>query len=86
MNERKNIIPTPSIYTPIPSFVLKNHIEQEMSKNAECAITCMPLKDCNKLSILSCFHIYQTEAIHKARELSKACPSCRMSGEIIYEH
>lgn len=68
----------------IPNFVFKNHIEQEKSKNVECPITCVPLKECKNLSVLSCFHIYETDVIKKARETSLKCPLCREIVSILY--
>ena len=68
----------------IPSFVFKNHIEQEMSKDVNCAITCAPLKECKNLSVLSCFHIYESDAIKKARETSLKCPLCREIVSVLY--
>ena len=69
----------------IPSFVFKNHIEQEMSKDVNCPITCTPLKECKNLSVLSCFHIYESDAIKKARETNMKCPLCREIVSVLYK-
>jgi hypothetical protein len=68
----------------VPTFVIKNHIEQEKNNNGECAITCTLLKECAKLSILSCYHIFETDALLEAINISKKCPTCRIEGNIIY--
>ena len=68
----------------VPTFVIKNHIEQEKNTNGECAITYTSLKECDKISMLSCYHIFETEALLKARSISNNCPTCRSEGNIIY--
>jgi len=68
----------------IPIFVIQNHLENEINKNVNCAITLKPLKECDSLSVLSCFHIFDKESIIQYRETTKKCPMCRVEANIIH--
>jgi hypothetical protein len=48
----------------IPSFVIQNHVENERNKNIICVITLKLLKNCKKLSVLSCYHIFEKKSIY----------------------
>jgi len=79
--------PTPPISTPstsIPTFVIQNHLENERNKNVNCPITLKPLKECDTLSVLSCFHIFDKESIIEYRIINNRCPICRVEATIIH--
>jgi len=68
----------------IPTFVLQNHLENERNKNVNCPITLKPLKECDTLSVLSCFHIFDKESIIEYRIINNRCPICRVEATIIH--
>jgi hypothetical protein len=60
-----------------PTFVLDGYIKNELAKGTECPILSVPLQDCSSVALLSCYHIFDKEAIKKWVETKPCCPVCR---------
>lgn len=46
-----------------------------------CPIAAIPLQECSKICITSCFHIFDTQSLSRWREDHTTCPVCRASIE-----
>jgi len=66
-----------------PKFVTEAHIKYHKLVS-DCAILSIPLKDCEKVSMLDCYHLFDTEAIQKWLSIKAECPVCKKYSKIIH--
>ena len=57
-------------------ITIKSFINQQKGNFNECVICLQEMKTGEKLSIISCSHIYHTECIEKWSKKKKVCPLC----------
>jgi hypothetical protein len=58
---------------PVGTLILTNARSGEDS----CPIAATPYKDCTKLSVCSCFHVFDSESLEKWKAERNICPVCR---------
>lgn len=61
----------------LPAYVGDLLLEKAWKSEDTCPITAVPYKDIDHLSVTSCYHIFEKEAIHKWIEQRQICPVCR---------
>lgn len=64
---------------PIPELVGSLLIENARSSEDACPITAVPFKEGDTLSVTSCFHVFEAEAIQHWLAENDSCPVCRHS-------
>lgn len=58
---------------PVATLILANARQGEDN----CPISATPYKDCSKLAVCSCFHVFDSESIEKWKAERNICPVCR---------
>jgi hypothetical protein len=69
--------PVKPLPPPPPSFVLQPYMKMQVNKGLECPILSIPLQDCNEVTMLSCYHMFDSESITKWLQTKPSCPTCR---------
>jgi hypothetical protein len=64
---------------PMAKVLLANARQGEES----CPITATPFSECSKISLTSCFHFFETEALAKWQGTHNTCPVCRSTVETV---
>ena len=76
-----DIIMNPSIVAmricPIPKFAAELMKRGAIAKNDCCPITLNPLKECESLTLTSCYHLFDTPAIDRWLRENMECPTCK---------
>lgn len=72
-------VKTLPIPKPIALLILANARQSEDS----CPIAAQPFKDCSKLSICPCFHVFDAESIETWKHTNDSCPVCRTKMDTI---
>ncbi len=89
----RNIIIQPPANSPtneheftLPRFVLGALIESNIKNDKSCSITMIPFKDISQVSITSCYHCFEKEALGRWLSTNQTCPECRstISGTLHY--
>lgn len=62
---------------PLPKSVGDILLANARDGSDSCPITAMPFKECSKLSITSCFHVFDLESLSRWQEDNTTCPVCR---------
>ncbi len=62
---------------PLPKAVGDILIANARSSTDSCPIAATTFKECTKLSITSCFHVFDFESLSKWQETHSTCPVCR---------
>jgi len=62
---------------PLPKSVGDILLANARGSSDTCPITALPFKDCSKLSITSCFHVFDLESLTRWQEDNTTCPVCR---------
>lgn len=66
-----------TVQKPLPRGVGDILLANARNSADTCPITALPFKDCLKLSITSCFHVFDLESLTKWQEDHNTCPVCR---------
>lgn len=69
-NERQ---PNPTI----PKFVIEAILDSFVKSEKACSITMIPFKDVAEISITSCYHCFEKEALSRWMAENSTCPECR---------
>ena len=62
---------------PIPKTIGELILVGARNGSDSCPIAALSYKDCVKLSVSSCFHIFDKESLDRWMETSESCPVCR---------
>lgn len=60
-----------------PSFVLHGYVQSELDKSSECPILGIELAECESITLLSCYHLFDSVSFLKWKETKNCCPTCR---------
>ena len=82
-NDVKEPEPVPSIPNKLPTFVIENHMNYEIARS-ECPIASIALKECDRVSILDCYHVFDSSSIHTWMRIKAECPVCKSKSTIIH--
>jgi hypothetical protein len=81
---RRESAPVPvatTIIRPIPRHIAEILINNARSGTESCPVTAVPYNECESLTITSCFHIFDTEALNRWLTTNDTCPVCRATAE-----
>jgi hypothetical protein len=67
----------------LPMFVIENHMHSEIARS-ECPIASIGLKECETVSMLSCYHVFDSASIHAWMRIKAECPVCKSKASIIH--
>jgi len=73
----------PNIPNKLPTFVIENHMHCEIARS-ECPIASIGLKECDRVSMLDCYHVFDSESIHTWMRIKAECPVCKGKSQIIH--
>ncbi len=74
---------SPTLPTPVGQVLL----DYARKGSESCPIAATPFSECASLSVTSCFHIFETESLHRWRESHTSCPVCRSEVvNVVSEH
>lgn len=62
---------------PIPKPIALLILAEARKGDDTCPIAAQPFKECSKLSVCSCFHIFDSESIERWKTTNDSCPVCR---------
>lgn len=62
---------------PIPEHVGKLLMDHARGTEDSCPITAVPFKEISNLTVTSCFHIFDSQALNRWRQEHTSCPVCR---------
>ncbi len=62
---------------PIPEHVGKLLMDHARGTGDSCPITAVPFKEISNLTVTSCFHIFDSQALNRWRQEHTSCPVCR---------
>lgn len=66
-----------TIQKPLPKSVGDILLANARGGSDSCPIASVPFKDCSKLTVTSCFHIFELESLSRWQENHTTCPVCR---------
>lgn len=61
----------------MPKFVIEAVLDSFVKSEKACSITMIPFKDVAEISITSCYHCFEKEALSKWMAEKLTCPECR---------
>jgi hypothetical protein len=67
----------------VPLFVIENHINSEIMRS-DCPILGQSLKECEKVSMLDCYHVFDSVSIDRWMNMKANCPICKNKSKIIH--
>jgi len=67
----------------VPLFVIENHINSEIMRS-DCPILGQSLKECEKVSMLDCYHVFDSISIDRWMNMKANCPICKNKSKIIH--
>ena len=67
----------------LPTFVIENHMNYEIARS-ECPIASIGLKECDRVSMLDCYHLFDSSSIHTWMRIKAECPVCKSKSIIIH--
>jgi len=73
----------PNIPNKLPTFVIENHMNYEIARS-ECPIASIGLKECDRVSMLDCYHVFDSTSIHAWMRIKAECPVCKSKSKIIH--
>ena len=73
----------PNIPNKLPTFVIENHMNYEIDRS-ECPIASIGLKECDRVSMLDCYHVFDSASIHAWMNIKAECPVCKSKSKIIH--
>lgn len=62
---------------PIPKPIALLILAEARKGDDSCPIAAQPFKECSKLSVCPCFHIFDSESIERWKNTNDSCPICR---------
>lgn len=62
---------------PIPKPIALLILAEARKGEDSCPIAAQPYKECSKLSVCPCFHIFDSESIERWKNTNDSCPVCR---------
>lgn len=63
-------------FFPIPTFVAELIRKDAISKEEQCPISLTPIQDCKRVTLTSCYHLFEEEAIREWLKTKNTCPKC----------
>ncbi len=70
----------------LPKFVQDAILESHMKNDKACSITMIPFKELHEISITSCYHCFQKEALSRWMAENQSCPECRAAVEGVLQY
>lgn len=67
----------------LPMFVIENHMHSEIARS-ECPIASIGLKECETVSMLGCYHVFDSASIQAWMCIKAECPVCKSKSNIIH--
>jgi hypothetical protein len=67
----------------LPTFVIENHMHCEIARS-ECPIASIGLNECDRVSMLDCYHVFDSASIHAWMRIKAECPVCKGKSQIIH--
>jgi len=67
----------------LPIFVIENHMHSEIARS-ECPIASIGLKECETVSMLGCYHVFDSASIQAWMRIKAECPVCKSKSNIIH--
>jgi hypothetical protein len=67
----------------LPTFVIENHMHYEIARS-ECPIATIGLNECDRVSMLDCYHVFDSASIHAWMRIKAECPVCKGKSQIIH--
>jgi len=61
----------------IPKYVYENHVMAEKSKGTDCPISMTPLSELKSVTVVNCFHIFDSDSLSSWIKTNNNCPICR---------
>ena len=75
--------PISNIPNKLPTFVIENHMHYEIARS-ECPIASIGLKECDQVSMLDCYHVFDSASILTWMRIKAECPVCKSKSTIIH--
>lgn len=69
--------PTQRVVFTLPKFVAQAMIQSHIQTDKTCSITMIPFKDIKDITITSCYHCFDQEALTRWMIENQTCPECR---------
>lgn len=69
--------PTPPTQFSLPKFVAQAMVQSHIQGEKACSITMTPFKDIRDITITSCYHCFEQEALTRWMIDNQTCPECR---------
>lgn len=63
-------------FCPIPRFVAELIRKDAISKEEQCPISLTPIQDCKRVTLTSCYHLFEEDAIREWLKTKSTCPKC----------
>jgi len=82
-DDNKEPEPISNIPNKLPTFVIENHMHYEIARS-ECPIASIGLKECDRVSMLDCYHVFDSELIRTWMNMKAECPVCKSKSTIIH--
>ena len=82
-DDKKEPEPIVNIPNKLPTFVIENHMHYEIARS-ECPIASIGLKECDRVSMLDCYHVFDSALIRTWMNMKAECPVCKSKSTIIH--
>lgn len=82
-DDKKEPEPISNIPNKLPTFVIENHMHCEIARS-ECPIASIGLKECDQVSMLDCYHVFDSASIRTWMCIKAECPVCKSKSTIIH--
>jgi len=82
-DDKKEPEPISNIPNKLPTFVIENHMHYEIARS-ECPIASIGLKECDRVSMLDCYHVFDSVLIRTWMNMKAECPVCKSKSTIIH--
>jgi len=82
-DDEKEPEPISNIPNKLPTFVIENHMHCEIARS-ECPIASIGLKECDQVSMLDCYHVFDSASIRTWMNMKAECPVCKSKSTIIH--
>jgi hypothetical protein len=70
----------------IPKFVIEAILDSFIKSEKACSITMVPFKDVPEISVTSCYHCFEKEALTRWMAENQTCPECRTTINGVFHH
>ena len=82
-DDKKEPEPISNIPNKLPTFVIENHMHCEIARS-ECPIASIALNECDQVSMLDCYHVFDSASIRTWMNMKAECPVCKSKSKIIH--